>query len=59
LRVVDPKVVVGGEDAGVSGGTLELKRLTEISSVYAKILKDYTDAHPKHELSVRVDYKNE
>ncbi len=59
LRVVDPKVVVGGQDAGVSGGDLELKRLAEISSVYAKLLKDYTDAHPKHELSVRVDYKNE
>ena len=50
LRVVDPKVLINSK-------TGQIKRLTEISSVYAKLIKDYKDAHKEHSLSVRVDYK--
>jgi len=50
LRVVNPKVLLEAK-------TGEVKRLTEISAVYEKIIKDYVESHKEHNLSVRVDYK--
>lgn len=47
IRVVNPKVLVGKE----------LKRLTEVSPVYAKLVQDYQKNHTKHELAVKVVYK--
>lgn len=48
IRIVDPKVFVDGT----------IKRLSEVSQVYEKIISDYKKHHSKHELPVKVVYKD-
>ena len=47
IRIVNPKVLVGKS----------VKRLTELSPIYNKLISDYRENHTKHELPVRLDYK--
>lgn len=48
IRIVDPKILIGKS----------LKRLTELSPTYKKIVDDYKKNHSKHELPIKVIYKN-
>ena len=48
IRVVDPKVKDGSK----------IRRLSEVSSVYDKIISDYKATHEKHELPVKIRYKS-
>ncbi len=48
IRVVDPKVLIGKK----------IKRLTQISVAYKKIVDDYQKDHVKHELPIKVEYKD-
>lgn len=48
IRVVDPKVLIKGK----------LARLTELDSMYKRIIDDYKVNHTKHELPVKVVYKS-
>lgn len=48
IRVVDPKVIVGGK----------ISRLSEINPVYCKLITDYQKNHKEHTLPVKVNYKD-
>lgn len=48
IRIVDPKVLLNKKT----------KRLSELSSIYKKIILDYGKTHPKHELPVKLMYKD-
>ncbi|RJR27197.1 hypothetical protein C4561_02800 [candidate division WWE3 bacterium] len=48
IRIVDPKVKIGNK----------IKRLTEISEVYSKIINDYKKTHKEHKLPVTIFYKD-
>jgi len=54
IRIVNPKVLVINNETDKE----ELKRLTEVSDTYKQITEEYIKNHTKHELSVRVEYKN-
>jgi len=48
IRIVDPKILIKGS----------LARLSELSSAYEKIINDYKKNHEKHELPVKVIYRD-
>ena len=48
IRIVDPKIIRKGQPV----------RLSKLSPIYKKIVSDYKKNHKKHELPVKIDYKN-
>ncbi len=48
IRIVDPKILIGKN----------LKRLTQVSLAYKKLVDDYQKDHTKHELPIKLIYKD-